>query len=105
MSEKISFTVEKAYAGKSNSFGPVGESKIVTMKYNLGFNKDRQYGWYELYDLESGGNDFYAEGGLWFKENELVDYDGIFALPIVILEKLKEEWNLNVEDMMRVMKK
>ena len=93
-----SFTLEKQYTSKSNSFGQVGEAKIVTIKYNISFNEERQYGSFELYDLESGGNDFYAEGGLWFKDNRLIDYDGIFSLPLPILDKL-EEWGLDVDEM------
>ena len=56
-----------------------------------------------MYDLESGGDEFYSEGGLWFEENELVDYDGIFCLPTPVLDKL-EEWGLNVSDMRESLK-
>tara|TARA_R100001591_G_scaffold81623_1_gene88465 strand:- start:71 stop:379 length:309 start_codon:yes stop_codon:yes gene_type:complete len=97
-----SFILEKQYARNENSFGQVGEAKTVTMKYNINFNEEKQYGSFEIYDLESGGNDFYSEGGLWFKENELVDYDGIFCLPTPVLDKL-EEWGLNVSDMREVL--
>ena len=85
-----------------NSFSSWNKS-IRTMKYNLSFNEDKQYGSFEIYDLESGGNDFYSEGGLWFDKNELQDYDGIFSLPVPILDKL-EEWGLNVSDMREALK-
>tara|TARA_R100001591_G_scaffold61834_1_gene71277 strand:+ start:1975 stop:2280 length:306 start_codon:yes stop_codon:yes gene_type:complete len=98
-----SFTLEKQYTRNENSFGQVGEAKVVTMKYNISFNEERQYGSFELYDLESGGDEFYSEGGLWFEENELVDYDGIFCLPTPVLDKL-EEWGLNVSDMRESLK-
>lgn len=55
-------------------------------------------GWFELYDEESGGEDFYAEGCLIFNDKELVDYDGIFELPDEILDKL-EEHGYEVDDM------
>ena len=29
--------------------------------------KNEDYGWFELYDEETGGDYIYAEGGLWFK--------------------------------------
>ena len=75
----------------------------VLMKYSLSYNSERNFGSFEIYDLDSGGNDFYSEGGLWFDDGELVDYnvqgwEGIFDIPIPILDKL-EEWGLNVKNM------
>ncbi len=59
-------------------------------------------GCFEFYDLESGGDDTYAEGGLWFDEDQgnltLRDYDGVYELPMFILEKLSDEFGVNVEE-------
>lgn len=51
---------------------------------------DKDGGWFELYDTESGGDEWYAEGGLRFMDGKLVDYDGVFALPVCIINKLQE---------------
>lgn len=59
-------------------------------------------GCFEFYDLETGGEDTYAEGGLWFEEDQggliLSDYDGVYELPKFILQKLSDEFDVNVED-------
>ena len=59
-------------------------------------------GCFEFYDVESGGEYTHAEGGLWFEEDQgdliLSDYDGVFELPMFILEKLSDEFGVNVED-------
>jgi hypothetical protein len=52
--------------------------------------KDEGYGSYELYDEETKGERVYAEGGLWFREKYLIDYDGVGTLPDYIMEKLEE---------------
>ena len=62
-----------------------GTKLEVTVNINNG-----NYGWFELYDIETGGEDVYAEGGLWFKGKYLVDYDGVFELPKYIMDKLVE---------------
>jgi len=59
-------------------------------------------GCFEFYDVESGGEYTHAEGGLWFEEDKdglvLSDYDGVYELPMFILEKLSDEFGVNVED-------
>ena len=72
-----------------NSFGTIKEQDDVELNVRVGINND-SYGWFELYDLESGGEEWYAEGGLWFKDKHLHDYDGVFSLPISVVNKLIE---------------
>jgi len=73
----------------SNSFGTIRKEDNVEVECILRFrNEDR--GSFELYDLKTGGDDWYAEGGLWFKNGRLRDYDGVFSLPSFIEDKLKE---------------
>jgi hypothetical protein len=72
-----------------NSFGVIKEEAEVVLHVTLGFHSEES-GWFELYDEETVGNDWYAEGGLWFKGKELIEYDGVFSLPSAILDKLKE---------------
>jgi len=43
------------------------------------------YGSAEVY-----GGDYHAEIGLWFENNKLVDYDGVFELPGEVATMLKE---------------
>jgi hypothetical protein len=52
--------------------------------------RDESRGSFELYDVKSGGEDWYAEGGLWFKGKDLVDYDGVHELPKVVESKIIE---------------
>lgn len=59
-------------------------------------NDGYHQGWFELYDVETGGEEWYAEGGLWFKGKELTDYDGVFDLPPAIKNKLME-WGYQVD--------
>lgn len=62
------------------------------------------YGSFEWYDLESGGEDFYAEGGLWFnKKKEMVDYDGVFCLPEDVLD-ICEQQGFDIDDMKESLK-
>ncbi len=61
-------------------------------------NEER--GSFEIYDVKTGGERVYAEGGLWFDEYEgviyLRDYDGVFELPEYIMDKLVE-WGYNMD--------
>lgn len=80
-----------------NSFGTIKEENNIVLNVSVGINRP-EYGWFEVSDDKTGGDDWYAEGGLWFKDNELVDYDGVFALPTCVLDKL-EEIGFNVTEM------
>lgn len=73
----------------SNSFGLVDKEANVELSITVGINSD-DYGWFELYDTKTGGDRWYAEGGLWFENKTLTDYDGVFSLPIEIIEKLEQ---------------
>ena len=69
----------------------------VVMDTSIGIDPDHQYGgWYETYDLESGGDRFYAECVLETAHDEdgsvrLVGYDGCFELPDFIIKALEEK--------------
>lgn len=81
-----------------NSFGTIkAEDGIkldvtIGLEHFAGFEDDIQKttGWFEISDIETGGDEWYASGGLWFIDKELTDYDGVFALPNCVIEKLKE---------------
>jgi len=66
----------------------------IQMDVEVGISEDA--GYFEYYDLETGGEEIYAEGGLWFEvtDNEghmVIDYDGVFELPEFIVNTLKQE--------------
>ena len=68
--------------------------KNVEMDTSVSIDPDHQYGgWYETYDLETGGDRFYAEGVLevYFDEDgpRLTGYDGCFELPEYITDALE----------------
>jgi len=71
------------------------ENNDVVMSVQIGIDPDHTYGgWYETYDEETGGDDFYAGGVLeiaWDAETgqpSLDGYDGCFELPDYIVKKL-----------------
>ena len=80
----------KAYESLSmeNSFMVVREQEDIELNVTIGIHDDES-GWFELYDEESGGDEWYAEGGLRFEDGKLVDYDGVFALPVCIIQRLQ----------------
>lgn len=43
------------------------------------------------FDWEVESEDINESGGLWFEENELVDYDGVFELPAQLIEYLEKQ--------------
>ena len=84
----ISFT-KKTPVRLETSAGFHGEKEEATMQFNVKVNDDRDYGSFECYDVDDVIT-YYAEGGLWFKDKELVDYDGVFSLPPQIVDCLRE---------------
>lgn len=80
-----------------NSFGTIKQEDDIVLNVTIGINHS-EYGWFEVYDDKTSGEEWYAEGGLWFKDKELVEYDGVFALPTCVLDKL-EEIGINVTNM------
>tara|TARA_B110000503_G_scaffold6425_2_gene8809 strand:+ start:5980 stop:6270 length:291 start_codon:yes stop_codon:yes gene_type:complete len=71
-----------------NSFGTIREEDNVKLQVTVGI-KSKHGGWFEVYDIETGGDDWYAEGCLEFDGMDLVGYDGCFSLPEVVIDKLK----------------
>jgi hypothetical protein len=80
--------IAKESLSLDNSFGTIKKQENIELSVTIGLNEGG--GWFELYDTETGGDEWYAEGGLWFDGKELTDYDGVFSLPVCIIEKLKE---------------
>ena len=80
------------------SGGAITPTEKVIMTYNVWADKIKQRGGFEMYDNSNN----YAEGGLWFRENELVDYDGMFSLDLNIIDQLGK-WGFNVDAMRKSM--
>ena len=83
------------YVGWESTYTPHIDRDKRTMQYTVIWDKDDQRGSFELYDEESGGEDYYGEGGLWFEGNELVDYDGVFEIDDEVVKCL-EDWGADV---------
>ena len=77
-----------------NSFGVLKEEDDVVLEVTVGINSD-DYGWFELYDVESSGDEWYAEGSLQIEDGAITGYDGVFSLPIPVIDKLRE-WGYDV---------
>jgi hypothetical protein len=79
-----------------NSFGVVGKEDNVLLEITVGvIEGDR--GWFEVSDVKTGGNDWYAEGSLEIEGMSVTCYDGVFELIEPIINKLKE-WGYNVDE-------
>ena len=85
--------VENTDVYMENSFGPI-RSGYTEMEFYVRLIKNEYgatvSGSFEVYDTDSGGDEYYGEGGLWFRDNILVDYDGVFSLMPQVVRKLKE---------------
>ena len=83
------------YVGWERSMSPHIEREKKTMQYTVGWDKEADRGWFEMYDEDSGGEDYYAEGGLEFTGNALDGYDGVFELDEEVVNCLKD-WGADV---------
>jgi hypothetical protein len=97
MKFKLNFkTTLPHVAMTSTLYGDHDRAENVEMETSISVDPDHHYGgWYETYDIESGGSRFYAEGVLEVLQNEdgtfLTGYDGCFDLPEYIIEALEEK--------------
>ena len=80
------------------SYAVIDKSNDEEMEITVGVDDDREYGYFEMYDTKTGGDRFYAVGGLWFQGKTLTDYDGVFQLSQHVTAKLKE-WGYDVSEM------
>ena len=71
-----------------NSFGTLKNAE-VKLQVTVGIHEGGETGWFELYDDETGGEEWYAEGSLTFDGKKLVDYDGVFGLLQCICDCLR----------------
>jgi hypothetical protein len=83
MSDVQRFSQDKKVHVRMESSWGATEPEFKTMRFTAWASKERQRGGFEIYDTD-GSEQYYAEGGLWFRDNMLCDYDGIYSLPIEI---------------------
>ena len=69
MKRKETFTTTQSLV-LENSFGVIDSEDNVVLEVTVGINSD-EYGWFEMYDVERGGDDWYAEGGLWIEDKKI----------------------------------
>ena len=92
MNEPVFVHTADEFMVLENSFGTLTEPQTVSMTTKVWLsqnNPDR--GWFTWGD----GEDWYAEGGLWFDgEGFLSDFDGVFDLPPAAIKWLYDEGRL-----------
>lgn len=81
----------KSNLALSNSFTVIQTENNVELDVTVEIQDEKEYGHFEFYDTKTGGENWYAEGGLWFDGKELSDYDGVFELPDFIIESLNQQ--------------
>jgi hypothetical protein len=79
-----------------NSFGITDAQNNVKLEINIGWIDD-ETGYFEISDIETGGNNWYTDGQLFLQNNVLIDYDGVFELLPCILDAL-EKMGIDVSD-------
>ena len=63
--------------------------KDIEMQGSFAFNYSG-YGWFQIYDIETKGEEWYAEGRLESQGLSVVSFTGLDELPKCLLNKLKE---------------
>jgi len=85
-------------ASMETSNGVLDSSEEEELEITVGVDSEAEYGYFEVYDIYTQGNRFYGEGGLWFTNNKLVDYDGVFELSQHVINQLKK-WKFDTSEM------
>ena len=77
------------------SYGVKAVNVEPTISITVGIKECGTRGYFEFYDTNNP-DEWYAEGGLWFRGNKLVDYDGVMVLSSFVEDKLKE-WGYEID--------
>lgn len=99
---KYNYNFQETFKVKSpvrmeTTYSVIDSEKEATLEVTVGVDTESEYGFFEIYDLESGGERFYGEGGMWFNGKKLIDYDGVFELSNHVIKKLKE-WGFDTSE-------
>ena len=102
MKFKLEFKTTLPHVAMTTAYDiDVDRATDVVMDTTVCIDPDHHYGgWYETYDVETGGGRFHAEGVLEtrhdFKGNVyLTGFDGCFELPDFIIEALENKGVIN----------
>lgn len=95
---KETFT-ETRHLSRGNSFGTIAQADNIELTVRMEYKPSTGRGSFEFWDKNQ---DWYAEGGLWFSDGVLTDYDGVFSLPDFVLDWLQTQ-GVDVSEMRRVM--
>ena len=88
MENILEFTTTESLC-MENSWPVLKAAEDIKLHVTVGIT-DPELGWFELYDLETEGMEWHAEGGIWFEGKRVTGYDGVFALPLCVVNKLRE---------------
>ncbi len=77
------------------AYGINGINENPTISITVGIKECGTRGYFEYYDV-SDPDRWHSEGGLWFRGNKLVDYDGVGCLSSFVEDKLKE-WGYEID--------
>ena len=98
MKFKLDFKTKLPYVSMQTAYDvTLCEATNVEMDTTIEVDPNHTYGgWYETYDLETGGDYFHAEGILevYWDDNgdvRLTGYDGCFDLPEYITDALEKK--------------
>ena len=102
MKFKLDFKTTLPYVSMKTAYDvSLVEAENVVMDTTVEIDPNHRYGgWYETYDVETGGDYFYASGvletldtsdGEGNKGVALVGYDGCFDLPDYIIKALEDK--------------
>lgn len=73
-----------------NSFGVLNAESDIELNVSIGIGDADEHSWFEFYDEKTGGDDWYGEGILEIEDGAVTGYDGVFGLPVCIVDKLRE---------------
>jgi len=101
MKFKLDFKHVVPFVSMQTAYSDLYKAENVEMDTTIEIDPNHRYGgWYETYDLETGGELFYGSGvletldtsdGEGNKGVALVGYDGCFDLPDYIINALEEK--------------
>ena len=87
-----SMEIEKELSVRHEGSWGATQWEKATVRITAWACDERKRGGFELYDIETRGDRYYAEGGLWFNDDmRLVDYDGVYGLPSDVRTWILEE--------------
>jgi hypothetical protein len=56
--------------------------------WTIAVSPTTHYGYFEYNGENKNNIEIHIEGGLWFSGQNLVDYDGVFELPLIVIRSL-----------------